>query len=667
MPQTILNGTSVRNIDDLEARISFSTVKQPKVKIELSGAEIAALCLLYIDLRINGNTRTPYFGVHGGADLDINDAWAKINLSIDSFNRNQPNPLPDDRFSRYFYDILHHLENSFGLRLNPLNVIYSRTEEVGGLAGIGYARASREGNVGMIFGTSGPGETNQLTAIGEAWADSTPLMAIWGQVATTSRGRAFQEGFGLEMARPSAKYVVSVKHAEDVAEEIFKSHYIARTGRPGAVVVELPKDVAQAQVEFDLSSLDELFSREYVIPIKDEIKLRTTALQANYSRNLERAVEALSNTDSGIILIGGALVNSGRIATANVFELAKKTGFPVASTLMGIGTYPINDEQFLGMVGMHGLYWASMALYEAGAVLALARLDDRVVGNVNDFTRNEKSIIQVDIDPEELGRRMEVIPVLGEVGAVLEHLVQNIKTTKNQQQWWDRIHSWKKEHPMYYDQTRDDVILPQYLIQSAMDVIPHGSVISTGVGASQMWAAQYAKNLLLYRWLSSGGFGTMGFGAPASLGAFFAVKHLIDTENPQSSPQIWDIDGDGGFEMTLQALGVAREYNIPIRIVIPIDGYRIVRQWQIKMYGGRTNGSDRFAPDFAKLAEAYGVEGITVTKKPEVKIALDYMRNHRGPILGAFKVDEKEMLLPWILSGHSPYSREGNILTQIGR
>lgn len=662
--QTILNGTSVRAGNNLESRISFSTVKQPNVKVKLSGAEIAALSLLYIDLRVNGNTRTPYFGVHGGADLDINDAWAKINLNIDSFNRSEPNPLPDDRFSECFYDILNHLKNCFSLRLNPLNVIYSRTEEIGGLAGIGYARASREGNVGIIFGTSGPGETNQLTAIGEAWADSTPVMAIWGQVATTSRGRAFQEGFGLEMARPSAKYVVSVKDARNVAEEIFKSHYIARTGRPGAVVFELPKDVAKADVEFDLSSLDELFSREYVIPIKDEIQSRTAALQANYSRNLERAVDALSNTNSGIILVGGALVNSGNAATQNVFELAKKTSFPVASTLMGIGTYPINDEQFLGMVGMHGLHWASMALYEAKTVLALARLDDRVIGNVGDFTRNGKSIIQVDIDPEELGRRMEVIPVLGEVGSVLEYLVQNVKTAKNQQEWWDRIHSWKKEHPLCYDKTREDVILPQYLIESAMDVIPPGSVISTGVGASQMWAAQYAKNLQLYRWLSSGGFGTMGFGAPASLGAFFAVKHLMNTEKPNKGPQIWDIDGDGSFEMTQQALGVAREYNIPIRIIIPVDGYRIVRQWQIKMYEGRTNGSDRFAPDFAKIAEAYGVEGINITEKPDVKGALDYMRDHRGPILGAFKVDQREKLLPWILSGHSPYSPEGNILRQ---
>lgn len=638
----------------LEAKIKFASMNIEKRK--MTGAEIAALTLMYIDLQINGNLRTPYFGVHGGAILDLNDAWAKANLVINTFNNGEPNPLPDDNFSLTLVDILTYLGREYELLLNPLNVVYSRKEEIGGFAAIGYAKAVRNGNVGVMFGTSGPGQTEQLTNIGEAWADSIPLMALWGQVPTTGKGRGFQQGYGLEMAKPSAKYAASIQKAGQVAEEIIKAHYLARTGRPGAVAVEVPKDVQQAELEFDIGSFDELFSRKYEIPIKEGLVIKAATLKSNYVSNLDSAVEVLSKAERPFILVGGGVVNSGAEAARNLYLLAKKTNFPLGSTLMGLGAYPLDDEQFLGMVGMHGLYTATMALYGSDAVLGLARLDDRVIGNVAEFMQNGKKVVQVDIDPEELGRRMDVIPILGDMRDVLDYLAKNVKPNGRYENWWNQINEWKKQHPLNYDRDRKNTILPQYLVETSMDIIPPGSIISTGVGAFQMWAAQYVKNLELYLWLTSGGFGTMGHGLPALIGASFA----------HSGKQLWDMDGDGSFEMTEQALGVVDEYQIPAKIVIAANnGYGIVRQWQKKHYAGRTNGSDFAPPDFAKMAEAYRIEGITVTHKGNVRKALEYMRDKKGPILGQFIVDPNETLVPWVLSGKSPYSKEGMILEQL--
>lgn len=456
--------------------------------------------------------------------------------------------------------------------------------------------------VGVALVTSGPGATNAVTGIATAYMDSVPLVVITGQVPTTYIGQdAFQECDTIGITRACVKHNFLVKDVRDIASTIKKAFYIARTGRPGPVVVDIPKDITAAKCKFEYPA--EVHMRSYNPVVKGHLG------------QIRKAVQLLLGAKRPVIYTGGGVVLSN--ASEQLTKLARLLGFPVTNTLMGLGAYPATDPQFLGMPGMHGTVEANMAMQHCDVLFAIgARFDDRVIGNPEDFASIPRKIIHVDIDPSSISKRVRVdVPIVGNVLDVLDEMIKLVEAEKSRSSvsdWWTEIEGWRAKKCMNY--TMKDQIMPQYVIEKLWEVTGGDAIITSDVGQHQMWAAQYYKFDKPRRWINSGGLGTMGVGLPYAMGAV-----LANPDRPVAC-----ITGDGSIQMCIQELSTAKQFGLPIKIINLNNRYLgMVRQWQEMFYSRRYSQTYMDSiPDFVKLAEAYGHVGIRVEKPEDVLPAL---------------------------------------------
>lgn len=504
--------------------------------------------------------------------------------------------------------------------------ILTRHEQGAAHAADGYARAT--GKVGVCLATSGPGATNLVTGIANAFMDSIPMVAITGQVPTALIGNdAFQEADITGITRPITKHNYLVKDIKDLARIVREAFYIASSGRPGPVLIDLPKDVQVAQAEF-------------IWP--EEIKLRS--YNPNYSGHpgqIKRAAKLIMEAKCPIIYAGGGIITSG--ASFELLELAEKTGCPVTWTLMGIGGFPSKHKQSLGMLGMHGTAYANHSIMESDLIIALgARFDDRVTGRLDSFAPDAK-VIHIDIDPSSISKNVHVdIPIVGDARQVITELLGEIKHAPSIEDWLKHVDSLKKKYPMRYKDK--DKILPQYVIQQIDEVTRGDAIICTEVGQHQMWAAQWFNYTKPRTFISSGGLGTMGFGFPASIGAKLGRPEKI----------VFNVAGDGSIQMNIQELGTCVANKINVKVAILNNGYLgMVRQWQELFYKRRYSYTPITSPDFVKLAESYGAVGIKVTKKEEVKPALERAIKTDNTVFIDFHVEEEENVYPMVPAGEA--------------
>ena len=477
--------------------------------------------------------------------------------------------------------------------------ILVRHEQAAVHAADGLARSSHK--VGVALVTSGPGATNAVTGIATAYMDSIPLVVISGQVPTSYIGQdAFQECDTVGITRPCVKHNFLIKDVRDIAMTMKKAFYIANSGRPGPVVVDIPKDITAAKCEFDYPK---------------EVRMRSyNPVMRGHSGQIKKAVQLLQGARRPMIYTGGGVILAN--AAEQLRTLTRRLGFPITNTLMGLGAYPATDRQFLGMPGMHGTLEANMAMQHCDVLLAIgARFDDRVIGNPEDFASMPRKIIHVDIDPSSISKRVRVdVPIVGNVPDVLEEMIKLLdgETKTDIADWWTEIEGWRARRCMSY--TMNDAIMPQYVIEKLYEVTGGQAIVTSDVGQHQMWAAQYYKFDEPRRWLNSGGLGTMGVGLPYAMGAVLA--------NPDR--QVACVTGEGSIQMCIQELSTAKQFRLPIKIVNLNNGYLgMVRQWQEMFYSSRYSQSYMESlPDFVKLAEAYGHVGIRVTRPEDVEGAL---------------------------------------------
>jgi acetolactate synthase-1/2/3 large subunit len=497
----------------------------------------------------------------------------------------------------------------------------------------GYARAS--GKVGVCLVTSGPGATNTVTGIASAYMDSIPMVIFTGQVPTGLIGNdAFQEVDIVGITRPCTKHNYLVKDVKDLARIIREAFHIARSGRPGPVLVDLPKDVINATTQFK---------------VPGEVKLKT--YNPTYKPNikqLKKVIELIGKAEKPVLFSGGGVSLSK--AHKELTELAVKMQIPVTSTLMGLGGFPGTHSLWLGMLGMHGTFRANMAVSDCDLLIAVGvRFDDRVTGKVDEFAPNAK-IVQIDIDPTSIQKNIAVhVPVVGDCKVSLTELNTLADKhdwsglEKKRKPWLDQIDNWKKTTPLAYKQT--DVIKPQYVIETLYELTGGDAVISTEVGQNQMWAAQYYQLKEPGHFITSGGLGAMGFGLPAAIGAQVGAPHK----------QVVDIAGDGSIQMNIQELATAVQYNLPVKVVILNNGFLgMVRQWQ-ELFYKRRYSSTKFvhAPDFVKLAEAYGAVGLRAKKPEEVASVLKQGLECNKPVIMDFIVEPEESVYPMVPAGVS--------------
>ena len=498
----------------------------------------------------------------------------------------------------------------------------------------GYAKAT--GKAGVALVTSGPGMTNTVTGLADALMDSVPIVVFAGQVPTSLIGNdAFQEADNVGLSRPCTKYNFLVKDVNDLAQTIKEAFFIATTGRPGPVLVDIPKDVSLNEAEFNYP--EKVYIRGY------------NPTYAGNKKQIKQAAESILKAKRPILYVGGGTVFSN--AFKEVKELAEMTQIPVDMTLMALGSFPASHPLSLGMLGMHGSYCSNMAIHHSDLIVAIgSRFDDRVTGKVSEFAPYAK-IIHIDIDPTSIQKIMNVdIPIVGDVKHVLQELNQYLRTSVNGHHkealkpWWDQLHEWQKKHPMAYKQEKKEKIKPQYLIDRLYQLTKdQNPIVATDVGQHQMWAAQFFKLDQPRTWLTSGGLGTMGFGFPAALGAQQAFPDRL----------VLAIVGDGSFQMNLQELSTAMEYGWPVKVVIVNNGcHGMVRQWQDLFYNGRHSSSllGKY-PDYVKLAEAYGAIGLRATKPEELDGVIDKALKSRRPVLIDVHVDPYENCYPMIPAG----------------
>ena len=462
---------------------------------------------------------------------------------------------------------------------------------------------SRSSNcVGVALVTSGPGATNAVTGIATAYMDSIPLVVISGQVPSSYIGQdAFQECDTVGITRPCVKHNFLIKDVRDIAPTLKKAFYIASTGRPGPVVVDIPKDITAAKCKFDYPK--EVHLRSYNPVVK------------GHHGQIKKAVNLLLGAKRPMVYTGGGVILSN--ASEGLAALTRRLGFPITNTLMGLGAYPASDKQYLGMPGMHGTLEANMAMQHCDVLLAIgARFDDRVIGDPENFASLPRKIIHIDIDPSSISKRVRVdVPIVGNVQDVLVDMLALLDAEPNKPQiadWWGEIEGWRARQCMKY--TMKDIIMPQFVIEKLWEVTGGEAIVTSDVGQHQMWAAQYYKFDKPRRWLNSGGLGTMGVGLPYAMGAFMA--------NPDK--QIACVTGDGSIQMCIQELSTAKQYGMPIKIINLNNRYLgMVRQWQEMFYDRRYSQTYMDSlPDFVKLAEAYGHVGIRVEKPEDVEPAL---------------------------------------------
>lgn len=506
----------------------------------------------------------------------------------------------------------------------PIKFVLVRHEQGAAHAADGYARST--GKVGVCLATSGPGATNLVTGIATAYMDSIPMVAITGQVTTAMIGNdAFQEADITGITRPITKHNYLVRDAADLAKTIKEAFHIARTGRPGPVLIDLPKDVSTGVAEFKYPA---------------EVNLRGyNPTYLGHPVQIKRAAEAIAKATRPIIYAGGGVILSG--AAKELKELAEKTNIPVTTTLLGLGGFPGDHVLFLGMLGMHGTKYANYAISESDLIIAVgARFDDRVTGKVDEFAPHAQ-IIHIDIDPSAISKNIKVdIPIVGDVGNVLRELNKLVKPADTAA-WLAKIEEWKKKHPLSY--RKQGELKPQYVVEQIYEVTKGDAIITTEVGQNQMWAAQFYKYLKPRTFLSSGGLGTMGYGFPAAIGA--------QAGNPEAV--VFDIAGDGSFQMNIQELATAVQYELPVNIAILNNQYLgMVRQWQELFFKKRYAHTDiSVAPDFVKVAEAYGAEGMLITKEEEVRPALEQAIASPKPVVLDFRIAREENVFPMVPAG----------------
>jgi len=518
--------------------------------------------------------------------------------------------------------------------------ILVRHEQGAGHAAEGYARSS--GKPGVLLVTSGPGATNAVTALTDAYMDSVPLVCIAGQVPTHLIGTdAFQECDTTGITRPCTKHNWLVKDVKKLSSIMHKAFEVATTGRPGPVLIDIPKDIQFAK-------------GKYTKPKKlKNNKTKTNITFNGQDKDIELAVELINKSSKPILYTGGGVINSGPRATQLLRELVSFTGFPITSTLLGLGAYPGNDPQFLGMLGMHGTYEANNAMHDCDLMVNIgARFDDRITGKIDEFSPNSKKI-HIDIDPSSINKNVKVdIALVGDVKFVLEKFVSVIKQkhpnfeNSNKQKiaaWWSQIENWRKKNSLGYKNSKE-VIKPQFAVQKLYELTKSQDVfITTEVGQHQMWAAQHYKFDKPNRWMTSGGLGTMGYGLPAAVGVQVAHPDKL----------VIDIAGEASVLMTMQEMSTAVQYKLPIKIFILNNEYMgMVRQWQELLHEKNYSESYTAAlPDFVKLAEAYGCVGIRAKKPDELEGKIAQMLAVNEPVIFDCVVDKEENCYPMIPSG----------------
>jgi acetolactate synthase I/II/III large subunit len=558
-----------------------------ETQVELTGAEIFARCLAEEGVEY-------VFGYPGGAVLPIYDAL-------------------------YQQDAVKH--------------ILVRHEQAATHAADGYARAT--GKPGVVLVTSGPGATNAVTGIATAYMDSIPMVAFTGQVPTAMIGNdAFQEVDNVGITRPCVKHNFMVKDVNDLAETIKKAFYVATTGRPGPVVVDIPKDVT-------------VHKAEYKYPKR--IKMRSyNPVTKGHPRQIKKAIDLMLTAKRPMLYTGGGVVLSN--GSRALIDITRLLGYPITNTLMGLGAYPATDRQFLGMLGMHGTYEANMAMHNCDVLIAIgARFDDRVVGNVEKFCPTAK-IVHIDIDPASISKTVKVdVPIVGPVDQVLKEMLKALKENAGKpdaaalEAWWEQIEEWRAMDCLKYEQD-SDIIKPQYVVESLYKVTQGKAFVTSDVGQHQMFAAQFYKFDKPNRWINSGGLGTMGFGFPAAMG--------VQLAHPKET--VACITGEGSIQMCIQEMSTCRQYGLPLKIINLNNGcLGMVRQWQEFFYQGRYAMSYMESlPDFVKLAESYGHVGMQITRPEDVEPALkEAMKMKDRLVFMDFLTDSKENVYPMVPAG----------------
>ena len=522
-------------------------------------------------------------------------------------------------------------------QLHKFEHILARHEQAAVHAADAYARVS--GKVGVALVTSGPGATNAITGIATAYSDSIPLVVISGQVGSPMIGSdAFQEIDMVGISRPCVKHNFLVTKVEDLAPTIKKAFQIARTGRPGPVVVDIAKDVTQTNAKFSYPQED-VFIRSYQPVVNGHVG------------QIKKAVQMLAAAKRPLVYFGGGVTLGN--ASEELIEFVKTLNIPCTSTLMGLGAFPAGRQQYLGMLGMHGTYEANLAMHNADVIVAVgARFDDRVISVPAKFAEQPRKIIHIDIDPSSIAKRVKVdVPIVGDVKNVLKEMLnlwQKQELSFNAEQlskWWKNIEYWRSKNCMQLPQTEDDeLILPQYVIQKLAELTNNDAIITSDVGQHQMFAAQYYPFQRPRQWLNSGGLGTMGVGLPYAMGAYLA----------DPSKDVCCITGEGSIQMNIQELSTCFQYKLPVKIICLNNGYLgMVRQWQELYYSNRESETyfDSL-PDFVKLAESYGHVGIRVTKKSEVEGALRQALAMKDRLVFLdFVTDKKQNVFPMVGNG----------------
>ena len=576
----MFNPTYIANIQHLETQESMSA--------ELTGAEITVRCLQEEGVE-------HIFGYPGGAVL-------------------------------FLYDEL--------FKQDKVRHILVRHEQAAVHAADGYARSSNK--VGVALVTSGPGVTNAVTGIATAYMDSIPLVIISGQVPTHAIGLdAFQEVDTVGITRPCVKHNFLVKDVAELATTIKKAFYIASTGRPGPVLVDIPKDVSQQKTKF-------------VYPERVTMRSYNPNIRG-HAGQIKKAVQLILEARRPMIYTGGGVILSN--AAARLTELVRLLRFPCTNTLMGLGGYPATDRQFVGMLGMHGTYEANMAMQHCDVLVAVgARFDDRVIGNPKHFYNADRKIIHIDIDPSSISKRVKVdVPIVGNVSDVLDELIKLLELRKEKPDqntldaWWTQIDSWRERDCLRYDHT-SAIIKPQMVVETLYKVTNGDAFITSDVGQHQMWAAQFYKFDLPRRWINSGGLGTMGFGLPSAMG--------VQMANPGA--HVACITGEASIQMCIQELSTCKQYHLPLKIINLNNRYMgMVRQWQEFFHGNRYAESYMDAlPDFVKLAESYGHVGMRIEQPGDVEAALLEAFKLKGRLVFMdFVTDQTENVFPMVPGG----------------
>jgi acetolactate synthase-1/2/3 large subunit len=511
--------------------------------------------------------------------------------------------------------------------------ILVRHEAGGGHAAEGYAKAT--GKVGVSLGTSGPGATNLVTPICDAMMDSVPVVFLTGQVRTELLGTdGFQEADTIGITMPIVKHSFMIQHPLELPRTIHEAFHIARTGRPGPVVVDIPQDLSRADIPYE--------------PVTDVHLPGYQPTTDGNQKQIRLAAKALANSNRPVIYAGGGVVNAN--ASAELTELALADRFPVTCTVMGLGAFPAPHEQWLGMLGMHGTRAANYAIDEADLIVAIgARFDDRITGKLSEFAPRAK-FVHIDVDPAEISKNVPAhIPIVGDAKNIMPRLTAEYRALGAEparlESWWSRIRSWQERYPLAYEDSTDSEIKPQYMIDALYEATGGDAIVTSDVGQHQMWAAQRYHFSQPRRWINSGGLGTMGFGLPAAMGAKVGCPDQT----------VVCIAGDGSVQMNMQELATCSQEGIAIKVFIMNNGYLgMVRQWQELFWDKRYSQVDMGKwPDFVKLAEAYGATGIRITDKGSLVEGMREAIATEGPVLCDVRVTAEENVYPMIPAGQA--------------